>query len=115
MPKARSVSDLSDLYKLTGDAPPEPSPDVTEDRARTLAHLHVFLERKGRRGNGVTVVEGFHHTREDLAAMARELKNLCGAGGTVREDSIEIQGDHRAQIAAWLRGRGFRVKGVSAP
>jgi translation initiation factor 1 len=112
MPKPRSVSDLSDLYKLTGGAAPEPRSEPSRDRAQALAHLHVFLEKKGRRGSGVTVIEGFHHTREDLAGMARELKNLCGAGGTVREDSIEIQGDHRATIAEWLRARGFRVKGV---
>jgi translation initiation factor 1 len=45
-----------------------------------------------------------------LEARVSELKRLCGAGGTVREGAIEIQGDHRERIAARLRDAGLRVK-----
>lgn len=77
-----------------------------------MARLHVQLEKKGRKGKGVTVVKGFFHTRQDLQDFARELKARCGAGGTVKDDTIEIQGDHRKTAADYFRDRGFRVTGA---
>lgn len=83
-----------------------------QDHAKSMAKLHVQLEKKGRKGKGVTVVKGFFHTRQDLQDFARELKARCGAGGTVKEDTIEIQGDHRKTAADFFRDRGFRVTGA---
>lgn len=82
-----------------------------QDRATALAKLHVQLEKKGRKGKGVTVIKGFFHTKNDLQDFARELKARCGAGGTVKDDTIEIQGDHRKTAADYFRAKGFRVTG----
>lgn len=109
------VSSLSDLYKLIpGASAPEDVPPTAakKDPLQRLVTLHIQLETKGRKGSGMTVIRGFHHTPEDLADMARTLKSLCGAGGTWRDDRIEIQGDHREKIARHLRDLGFTVKGV---
>jgi translation initiation factor 1 len=43
--------------------------------------------------------------------MVRDLRALCGSGGTIKENEIELQGDHRSRIAEWLEGRGCQVKG----
>jgi translation initiation factor 1 len=42
--------------------------------------------------------------------LAKELKGLCGAGGTVRSEVIEIQGDHRDRIVEALQNKGWTVK-----
>ena len=109
------VQSLEDLYKLVpGGKPPEvsgPGSAETHDRTSSLVKLHVQLEKKGRKGKGVTVIRGFHHNENDLKDFARSLKTLCGSGGTVKDDTIEIQGDHRQKAAAFFRDRGFRVTG----
>ena len=45
-----------------------------------------------------------------LEARAQEIKRMCGTGGTVRDDAIEIQGDHRERIAEKLKTLGYKVK-----
>jgi translation initiation factor 1 len=68
----------------------------------------IFRERAGRGGKVVTVIRGL--PRPALAALAGELKRLCGSGGTVKDCAIEIQGDHRGRVAQHLRERGHTVK-----
>ena len=45
-----------------------------------------------------------------LEALAQELKRLCGSGGTVKDGTVEVQGDHRERIKAHLERAGHRVK-----
>jgi len=72
----------------------------TVDRTRKGTH-HVSIER--RPGNKVvTIVHGVHG---DGAVLVRELKRHCGAGGTVRDDTVEVQGDHRDAIMVFLAER----------
>jgi translation initiation factor 1 len=70
--------------------------------------VRLSREKGGRGGKTVTVVRGL--PASDLEAQAAELKRLCGAGGTLRDGAIEIQGDHRERIAERLRARGYQVK-----
>jgi translation initiation factor 1 len=72
--------------------------------------VRVGRETKGRKGRGVTVISGVPGGEGQLAALARELKQLCGTGGTVKAAVIEIQGDHRDRIVGELQRRGLRVK-----
>ena len=77
---------------------------------RIVARLR--LEKAGRRGKTVTVVEGLPRNRSFLNDLAKELKKACGTGGTVAEDRIEIQGDQRDRIRALLAAKkGWTVKG----
>jgi len=108
------ISDLADVRALFPDAGEEKEQHVEnacEDRATSLVKLHVQLEKKGRKGKGVTLIKGFFHTEEDLRSFARELKSRCGSGGTVKDNSIEIQGDHRSVAVQYFRKKGFRVTG----
>jgi translation initiation factor 1 len=70
----------------------------------------VGRETKGRKGKGVTVITGVVLDREGLARLATELKQKCGAGGTVRGPVIEIQGDHRDLLVQELKRRGYAAK-----
>ena len=72
--------------------------------------VRVGRETRGRKGKGVTVLTGLPVSGRELEALARELKALCGAGGTVRAGIIEIQGDHRERLVRALEERGWRVK-----
>lgn len=69
--------------------------------------VRVGRTSSGRRGKTVTLVSGL--PPGDVAAVAKELKRLCGSGGAVKDGVVEIQGDHRARIIAHL-GTRYRVK-----
>lgn len=72
--------------------------------------LRVSREVQGRKGKGVTVIRGFSLVPAELEQLAQELKKRCGAGGTVKDRCIEIQGDHRDAVVAELVSRGFKAK-----
>ncbi|MCW7752597.1 translation initiation factor Sui1 [Desulfobotulus sp. H1] len=70
--------------------------------------IRVSRETKGRKGKGVTLVSGLDG--QLIHSTARELKQKCGSGGTVKDGHIEIQGDHRDTILTWLSQKGFKAK-----
>lgn len=72
--------------------------------------VRVRRETKGRGGKTVTVVAGVALGGEELKALAGELKRRCGCGGTLKDGTIEIQGDHAELLVAELQRRGFTVK-----
>ena len=59
----------------------------------------------------MTVVYDLPRNAAFLKDLARELKQACGAGGTVLDDAVEIQGDLRDRIRDLLVKKGFGVKG----
>jgi len=71
--------------------------------------VRLALETKGRKGKVVTIVSGLHHNPTTLQELARILKQHCGAGGTVKDGLIEIQGDQRSRIAEKLMELQYRV------
>ena len=72
--------------------------------------VRVGRETKGRKGAGVTVITGIPTHPEGLKQIAKELKQKCGTGGTVKNGVIEIQGDQRDQLVEELTRRGYTVK-----
>ena len=72
--------------------------------------VRLRRETKGRKGKGVTLVDGLAMDAEALSGFAKTLKTKCGSGGTVKDGVIEIQGDHREFLAAFLQESGFKVK-----
>jgi len=72
--------------------------------------VRVSRHTQGRGGKAVTLITGLPLAEAELAALATELKRRCGSGGTVREGTIEIQGEHRDTLVAELIRRGFAAK-----
>ncbi len=72
--------------------------------------VRISRETKGRKGKGVTVVTGLPLDEPGLQKLATDLKRRCGAGGTVKGSTIEVQGDHRDLLLAELTARGYTVK-----
>ena len=72
--------------------------------------IRIRRETAGRNGKGVTTLTGFELPAAELQILAKQFKQLCGTGGTVKEWTIEIQGDQRENLKAELEKRGFKVK-----
>jgi translation initiation factor 1 len=72
--------------------------------------VRLFRDRGRRGGKVVTVVRGLPERGPARERIAGELKRFCGAGGTIKDGSIEIQGDHRERVAEWLRAHDYTVK-----
>jgi len=72
--------------------------------------VRVSRETKGRGGKAVTVVRAVPLDADALAALGKRLRTACGAGGTVKDGVLEVQGDHAERVMAWLQAEGFKVK-----
>lgn len=73
-------------------------------------NLKVQRSRKGRKGKTVTVISGFQLKPETLDDLLKKLKTQCGAGGTVKENELEIQGDHTQKLVQILTQLGYKAK-----
>ncbi|MBI2221601.1 MAG: hypothetical protein HYU53_10390 [Acidobacteria bacterium] len=87
----------------TRSAADEPVP------TRLVAKLR--MEKAGRGGKTVTLVDGLPRNAAFLRGLAQELKRACGTGGAVVENTIELQGDLRDRVREFLVKKGFAVKG----
>lgn len=72
--------------------------------------VRISRERKGRKGAGVSLITGIPLDDKGLKDLAKQLKQKCGTGGTVKAGVIEIQGDHREILTHELTKRGYAVK-----
>lgn len=77
--------------------------------AKIVAKLR--MEKKGRGGKTVTVVYDLPNNTQFLKELSGELKRACGTGGAVVDGAIELQGELRDRVRAFLVNRGFTVKG----
>ncbi|NEP84858.1 MAG: translation initiation factor [Okeania sp. SIO3C4] len=73
-------------------------------------NLKVQASRKGRKGKTVTIISGFQSNQEILTTLLKQLKNQCGAGGTVKDNEIEIQGEHKQKLLEILTKLGYKAK-----
>lgn len=92
-PNFKTESDLPALETLT----PEKQP------------LRIWLETKHRGGKAVSVVAGFIGSDDDLQALGKQLKTICGTGGSAKDGEIIVQGDNRDKILQWLLKNGFKL------
>lgn len=72
--------------------------------------VRIQRQTKGRKGKGVCIVSGLDIEDAALKLLAAELKKVCGCGGSIKDGTIEIQGDARDKIKALLEKKGYTVK-----
>ena len=76
---------------------------------RLVARLRI--EKAGRGGKTVTVVDGLPQNDAFLKELLQDLKRTCGCGGALRDGGVELQGDLRDRVRAYLTKQGHGVKG----
>ena len=88
--------------------PLEPEPFRIPPEKQTA----ILSIEKRKKGKSVTVIRGLVKDGNDLPALLTQLKNKCGAGGSVQDDHLEIQGRKLNQVRDVLKTIGFKVKGA---
>jgi translation initiation factor 1 len=90
--------------------PKKDKPQQKPSAPKSDGIVRVGRETKGRKGAGVTVITGIPSHPEGLEKLAKQFKQQCGTGGTVKNGVIEIQGDHRDLLVKELSALGYTVK-----
>lgn len=104
--------DLRDQLKalfpdhIEEEEPKAPTPNVW------MQEEPLLCKYEKRKGKPITIIEGYTGADADFKVLAKELKTHLGVGGTIKEDTILIQGDYRDTIMQLLKERGFNVKRV---
>lgn len=87
-------------------APPDRSPPVSK---KNRGRVDLIRQTAHRGGKTVTVITGFTGVGPtEIKTLAKDMQKACGAGGTVKEGRIEIQGDQREIVARILTNAGFK-------
>lgn len=105
-PAAHPFASLEALRGSLPDGPAVAAPAAAAPAARAPARAVVRMERKGRGGKEVTVVDKLALRPAELEAWCRDLKHALGCGGSVDGELIVLQGDLRARLPAVLAARG---------
>ena len=89
---------------------PEETPLSVDFKTPQKQTARLAVEKR-KRGKFVTVVRGLQDTDTDLPGLLKQLRNQCGAGGTIQKGVIEIQGKQIDRIRSALQNIGYQVKG----
>jgi translation initiation factor 1 len=109
--KLQSLSELASLLSEEEKKILQLStPKIKKNHDGKGKSVRVFLDTKGRKGKNVTIIAGLQHNPDTIEEIARTLKQFCGAGGTVKEGNIEIQGDQRKKVSETLQEMNYSVK-----
>lgn len=100
-PRCESCGELEEDCQC----PPPPPPQIPPGDQTA----HVSVEKR-KRGKHVTLVRGLPSDGNDLSGLLTQLKASCGAGGTLKDGVIEIQGEQRNRVSRALKAIGFRVR-----
>jgi len=95
-------------YSTSGEKP-APIPAQEPVRAGGKGGVRIRLDRRAS-DRLVTVVSDLPGRPAEIASLAKSLKSACGAGGTVKDGSLELQGDHRERVEAALAALGVKSR-----
>ena len=101
------------IDRCTCFQPRSTRPAGIEPKAANLPRdgvVRLLRDRKGRGGKTVTLITGLTGSAASLTALATDLKRMCGTGGTLRDDVLELQGDFRDRLQPELERRGYTVR-----
>ncbi|RLE64789.1 MAG: stress response translation initiation inhibitor YciH [Thermoprotei archaeon] len=99
---------MSEISKILG----LPKELLTEEELwKEQAIIRIRLEKR-RRHKEVTIIEGIDSKSVNLKEIATQLKSKLACGGTVKENRIELQGDHRERVKELLANMGFSPENI---
>ena len=108
---------LNDFGSLSALLSGDEKRALAEEQAHTKAQrkmgdgesVRVRLDKSGRRGKTVTIIEGFSRQMHAVEELAQQLRKECGTGGTVIDHAIELQGDQVRKASTKLKALGFTI------
>lgn len=100
-------ADFSDEW--SSDNKEKPKKKTSTEVKTPEKHLLHFAKEK-RRGKVVTIVKPFHLTSNDLKALLKTLKKRLGTGGTIKEETLEFQGEVQENLRVQLEKLSYRFK-----
>ncbi|MCB9202776.1 MAG: translation initiation factor [Flavobacteriales bacterium] len=106
--------DLRDQLKNLFPGHEESDFSVEESKEKHTQKEPIFCkyEKKGRAGKPVTIIDNFLGDDEQLKELAKHIKSKLGVGGSVKDNQIIIQGNHRDKIMDILKEKGFKTKRI---
>ncbi len=114
MVKKKKMKDLSDLGGMVFSTDPNYTPEEEEVNEESVdpsqQTLYVSYDKKQRKGKVVTLVEGFEGPESELIELGKHLKQRCGAGGSVKDGEVIVQGNFVTKVMDILLKKGFNVK-----
>lgn len=110
--KINSLSDLGGFVFSTDDNFDFNKSEEAATLPPNQQHLEAHFSNKGRGGKIVTIIKGFVGTEDDLKKLGKFLKTKCGVGGSIKDNEILIQGNHRDKIMTILVKQGYKVKRI---
>lgn len=115
---AKKISSLEDLggfvFSTNKDFDLNQHKEVEDTLAPEEQLLEAHLDKKNRGGKIATIIKGYVGTADDLKILTKELKTLCGVGGSAKDGEIIIQGNFREKIMDFLKSKGYKVKRVGS-
>ena len=112
----KKINDLSALGGFVFSTNKDFEFDANEEQQNTPPNseqrLEAHLDKKNRGGKIATIIKGFEGSDDDLKTLAKQLKTLCGVGGSAKDGEIIIQGNFRDKIMDFLVKEGYKVKRV---
>ncbi len=113
---AKKISSLEDLGGFVFSTNKDFELNTESEQEETLApgqqKLEAHLDKKNRGGKVATIIKGFAGNDDDLKTLAKQLKTLCGVGGSAKDGEIIIQGNFRDKIMDFLTKEGYKIKRV---
>lgn len=111
--KLNSLDDLGGfVFSTNSDFDPGHESEPQETIPNNQQRLEAHLDKKNRGGKVATIIKGFEGTDDDLKALAKQLKTLCGVGGSAKDGEIIVQGNFRDKIMDYLSKEGYKIKRV---
>jgi translation initiation factor 1 len=99
------------VYSTEQDVPKtKKDKDLAAPASASADKLLVRLDRKGRGGKSVTLIEGLPMPVKERERLLKQLKTRLGAGGAMKDDCVELQGEHCETVMAILQGMGLKPK-----
>lgn len=113
---AKKLSSLDDLggfvFSTNKDFELESNDEQQETLPNNQQKLEAHLDKKNRGGKVATIIKGYEGSDDALKTVAKQLKTLCGVGGSTKDGEIIIQGNFRDKIMDFLTKEGYKIKRV---